>query len=482
MTFNSYIFILLFLPLTVLGYYIILNFKLYRLATLFLFIASLLFYGYMNPPLIIFILINIFVNYIFFKGIRLCCIKPLYKYKKLILGVGIIFNVGVLLYYKYCNFFIENLNLLSSFDFTLRNIILPLGISFITFQQIAFLVDSYRNEIYDCNLLDYALFISYFPHVVSGPIILHKEFFPELSKEKMKMNWDFFAKGLYMFAMGLGKKVLIADLFGEVANWGYANISVLNSTSALFVTIAYSIQIYFDFSGYSDMAIGISRMLQIDLPINFNSPYKAKTIVEFWDRWHMTLTRFLTRYVYIPLGGNRNGMFRTYLNIMFVFIISGLWHGANWTFVLWGVLHGLFMVFTRYFKILFDKIPRTINIIITFLFVNFTWVLFRSESLGTSIQMLKIIFQNKWGLISLDICELFIPSIFTSLINVHIPLWFWITMFTFVTLYIIFKCKNTQEKASELKYSLFSGIWTVLVLILSVLSFSGITSFVYSRF
>lgn len=160
-----------------------------------------------------------------------------------------------------------------------------------------------------------------------------------------------------MFVMGLGKKVLIADMFGSAADWGYANIVSLNTTSVVFISFAYTIQIYFDFSGYSDMAVGISRMLQLDLPINFNSPYKANTILEFWDRWHITLTRFYTKYLYIPLGGNRRGNMRTYINILIVFLCSGLWHGASWTFILWGGLHGCFMVFTRRFKKVFDKIP-----------------------------------------------------------------------------------------------------------------------------
>lgn len=482
MIFNSYIFVLLFLPTTILGYYLLINFRQYSLATLFLFIASLIFYGYMNPHYVFFILFNILVNYNLYKGIQLYYNKDSIKGVKIILALGIVFNIGMLLYFKYCNFFIENINLLLGSEFTLQNIILPLGISFITFQQIAFLIDTYRKETPNCNILEYSLFVSYFPHVVSGPILLHKDFFPQLNEEKRKMDWEFFASGLYMFVMGLGKKVLIADMFGKVVNWGYLNVFEMNATSALFISIAYSVQIYFDFSGYSDMAIGISRMLQIDLPINFNSPYKARTILEFWDRWHITLTRFLTKYLYIPLGGSRKGTTRTYINIIIIFLCSGLWHGAYWTFIAWGFLHGCFMVFTRCFKKQFEKIPTIINRILTLLFVNFAWILFRSESFNTFKQMIKAILRNRWGGLNETICNYFKPVLFESLINIDTPYWLWVIITLIVVFFMIFACENVQEKVISLKYSVVSGIWIIAIALLSILSFSDISTFIYSRF
>ncbi len=404
------------------------------------------------------------------------------KYGKTILGIGIFFNIVGLLYFKYCNFFIENMNMILVSDLALHNIILPLGISFITFQQIAFLVDSYRKEVPEHSLLDYALFISYFPHVISGPIILHKEFFPQLSEEKRKMNWDFFASGLYMFVMGLGKKVLIADRFGEAVNWGYSNVPELNATSALFISIAYSIQIYFDFSGYSDMAIGISRMLQIDLPINFNSPYKATTISEFWKRWHMTLTRFLTKYLYIPLGGNRKGIVRTYINIIVIFLCSGLWHGANWTFLLWGFLHGCCMVLTRQFQGFINKIPKIINAMVTLLLINFLWILFRAESFDVYKQMIKAIFLNRWGYLNETICGYFKPVLFENIINIDAPYWIWTIFTLLIVFFMMLACKNVIEKVSEIRHSAISAFFTVAVLLMCILSFSGVSTFVYSRF
>lgn len=364
----------------------------------------------------------------------------------------------------------------------IRNIILPLGISFITFQQIAFLVDTYHGKTPDYSLLYYALFVSFFPHISSGPIILHNDFMPLLNKEKREINWDKLASGIYQFAMGLGKKVLVADMFAEAVNWGYANVAELNSSSALFVSVAYSMQIYFDFSGYSDMAIGISRMLQLDLPINFNSPYKADTILEFWDRWHITLTRFFSRYVYIPLGGNRRGKVRTYLNTMIVFLFSGLWHGASWSFILWGGLHGCFMIVTKHFKGIFDKIPRFMNKAITLLFVNFCWILFRAESLGVFRQMMKAIFQRQWGGLNEDLCEFFKIPFLDNIVVSELPDWLGAMVILLGAVWITLGCRNVQERIEHLKYSALSCVWAVVIAILSILSFSGVNIFIYAYF
>ena len=259
----------------------------------FLLTASVVFYVSAGWETSIVLLISILLNYGVFYGLKVCSRHRLLREGggKYLLGIGIICNLVLLIYFKYYNFLVDSSNLLFDSKLAVREILAPLGISFITFQQIAFLVDASRQEISSCSFPDYILFISYFPHVSSGPIIRHSDFLPLLQADR-KMDWDKFSAGIYMFVMGLGKKVLIADVFGSAVDWGYANIDALNSTSAVFVSLAYTMQIYFDFSGYSDMAIGISRMLQLDLPFNFNSPYQADTIVEFWKRWHMTLTGF----------------------------------------------------------------------------------------------------------------------------------------------------------------------------------------------
>ena len=230
-------------------------------------------------------------------------------------------NLGIIGYFKYMDFFIENVNAVAGTDWPLKHIMLPLGISFFTFQQISFIVDTYRGQVPRYDFLTYACYVTFFPQLVAGPIVTHDELVPQLlDTSKKKIDWDNMAKGFYIFAMGLGKKVLIADVFGGAVNLGYGNIATLQATNAIVVMFAYSIQLYFDFSGYCDMAIGLGKMLNIDLPLNFDSPYKSLNLADFWNRWHMTLGRFFTRYVYIPLGGNRKGNMRTYFNIFIVFL------------------------------------------------------------------------------------------------------------------------------------------------------------------
>lgn len=267
-------------------------------------------------------------------------VKYVMAKRKMIFLIGLIFNLGLLGYFKYMDFFIENVNLIFKTDFTLRNILLPLGISFFTFQQISFITDVYkaRGGI-TYSFLEYAVYVTYFPQLVAGPIVTHDMLVPQLQDENRKhINFDYMSKGIALFTLGLAKKVLFADIFGNYVNLAYRDVYGLNTLTAFFAMLAYTFQIYFDFSGYSDMAIGLGWMMNIDLPVNFDSPYKALSVTEFWRRWHMTLTAFFTKYVYIPLGGNRKGTIRTYINIFIVFLFSGLWHGAGWTFVLWGVM------------------------------------------------------------------------------------------------------------------------------------------------
>ena len=477
MTFNSYSFIFLFLPITVLLYYLFKKYKNWEMAKVILLFFSLCFYIYAGWQHSILLLIGITLNYFFYKLLQQKVNS--FKLRQVILFTGITGNLCVLLYYKYFDFFIDNLNLLLKTNFRIRHLTVPLGISFITFQQIAFLVDSYKRETSTCSFTDYSLFTTFFPHISSGPILLHKDFFPLISQKKEQFDWKCLSVGIYMFAMGLGKKVLIADMFAKAVDWGYSNLLELNATSALFISIAYSIQIYFDFSGYSDMAIGISRILQLDLPVNFNSPYKANTITEFWNRWHITLTRFFTRYLYIPLGGNRQGPFKTYINTLIVFLCSGLWHGANWTFILWGAMHGSFMIITKQFQFVINKVPQLINHIITLLFLNFTWILFRAESFTTLKQMIAALLSNNWGCLNPTISSFFQPILLESF---SCPLWIYPSIALLFIFFILFKCKNVQEMADDFKPSILSGLWTVIVLVLSILSLSGVSTFVYAYF
>lgn len=475
MLFNSYFFILVFLPITVLLYHILNRSGKYCVAQYFLLVMSLWFYSYTNVRFLPIILLSICFNYIIYMLMSKC------KLRKLLLVIALSFNLGILFYFKYYNFFIDSTNMVFKTNLSIRSILLPLGISFMTFQQVAFIVDAYNMKIERCSFREYALFIAFFPHVLSGPIITYDDFIPLLRDEKYrKINWDRLAAGIYMFTLGLGKKVLIADVFMKAVDYGYSNITALNTTSAVFVSLAYTLQIYFDFSGYSDMAVGISRMLNLNLPANFNSPYKAKTIIEFWDRWHITLTRFFTKYLYIPLGGNRKGQIRTWINTMIVFICSGFWHGASWTFVLWGFLHGVFLIFTKTFKKGIDKLPGVISWAVTMFFVNATWILFRAESFSTFKGMSRVLLSNNWGSLNKEICAAFETYLCGWM--PALPYWSMACFYLILGTVIVLKCRNVEEKAERLNFSYKSAFLTVTILLLSILSFSDVKTYIYANF
>lgn len=336
MLFNSYIFILAFLPLVFAGYFFLNKLKLYKVAQIEIIIASLYFYGYFNKSYLIIISGSIILNYCFSSFLLHFSESSV---RKIVLGSSLVFNVGLLFYFKYWDFFVTNINGVFHSSYELRNIVLPLGISFYTIQQISYTVDSYRYETRGYSFLDYAQFVSFFPQLVAGPIVLHKEMIPQFKDAKNKeINAQNIAEGLHDLAIGLFKKVIIADTFGQAVAWGFSaeQLPTLTVMEAVIVMVSYTFQIYFDFSGYCDMATGIASFFNIKLPINFNSPYKSRSILEFWKRWHISLTRFLREYIYFPLGGSKNGMGKTYRNIMAVYLISGIWHGANWTFLVWG--------------------------------------------------------------------------------------------------------------------------------------------------
>ncbi len=478
MTFQSYEFILLFLPAVTAGYYVCSAIGKKGLPDFFLLVVSVLFYLCAGREALFVLTGSIVLNYVLYRGMLLCADRYGTEKKRYLLCLGILCNLIILGYFKYYNFFVDSANLFLNHKLAVREIMLPVGISFITFQQIAFLTDAYRQEIAACSFGEYALFVTFFPHIWSGPILTFRDFYPLLHTER-KMDWDKLASGLYLFVMGLGKKVLIADLFGGAVDWGYENLSALNAASMLFVSFSYTIQIYFDFSGYSDMAVGISRMLMLDLPVNFQSPYQAETIMEFWKRWHMTLTGFFTKYLYIPLGGNRRGGVRTGINTMIVFLCSGLWHGASWTFILWGGVHGCLMLLGRRCKHLTDRMPRWINQLVTLLCVNFAWVLFRAGSFTALRQAVSAMTRMDGKGLKEEIADCFIPVILRD-----VPCSGWVCAFVWLlgVGFVTLRCENVQTKAEKMKFSRISAVCCVLVAILSILSFSGVNTFVYSLF
>ena len=387
MLFNSYIFIFLFLPIVFLGYFYLQSKSQPKISKLFLVVSSLFFYSYWNVIYLPLILISMFFNYFVGKYLSGSI------YKKILLIFGIMANLSLLGYFKYVDFFITNLNYFSSNSFELLNLALPLAISFFTFQQIAYLVDSYRNETQEYDFLNYALFVTFFPQLIAGPIVHHKEMMPQFSDSKNKLvNYNNIALGVFIFSIGLFKKVAIADTFAIWASDGFSHSETLTFLESWATSLSYTFQLYFDFSGYTDMAIGIALLFNIKLPINFNSPYKAIDIQDFWRRWHMTLSRFLRDYIYVPLGGSRVGVVHTYMNVMITFLLGGLWHGAGWTFVFWGFLHGSALVIYSLWRNVGFKLWNWLAWFLTFNFINISWVFFRAEEWEDAVNILSAMF------------------------------------------------------------------------------------------
>lgn len=396
MLFSSWQFIFLFLPVALFVFFLI-PLRPAWTRKVWLLAASLFFYGYWKVEFIPLLLFSIVCNY---ATAHLINRYRHHRAARMVFVSGILFNLLLLGYYKYTNFFVQSLGLFGGHDFTRFEIILPLAISFFTFTQIGYLVDVFRNQLLHYRFLDYALFVVFFPHLIAGPIVRHWEIIPQYAERTLKAHaWD--AKiGLALFLIGLNKKVLMADpLSGYVAAvYGAAAKGItLTWFDAWLGTLAFALQIYFDFSGYSDMAIGLARLFGVKFPINFDSPYQAGSISEFWSRWHITLTRFLREYLYFPLGGNRYGAWNQTRNIMITMLLSGLWHGAGWTFVIWGGLHGLYLVvahqwqrFTRWRAWKLDSWwYRFPSIALTFMAVLVAWVFFRAPTLDAAMRVIS---------------------------------------------------------------------------------------------
>ena len=398
MLFNSYFFIFIFLPITLIGFYWIGGRGHHRVALSWLVGASLFFYGWWNPAYLGLILFSMFFNYAAGINLSLENNKQYSSRAKLILVIGIVVNLGLLGYFKYANFFVDSINEIFNSNWNLEKIILPLAISFFTFQQIAYLVDAYRGLTREYNFLHYCLFVTFFPQLIAGPIVHHSEMLPQFAREKVyRPEVLNFAVGVTIFIIGLLKKVVIADNFAiyatPVFNAADAGEQITFLT-AWTGTFAYTMQLYFDFSGYSDMAIGLARMFGITLPLNFNSPYQAVNIIDFWRRWHITLSRFLRDYLYIPLGGSRQGPVRRHVNLLTTMLLGGLWHGAGWTFVIWGGLHGIYLIINHMWCSLKSKPinhwwSNTIARLLTLLAVMIAWVFFRAETFDGAMIILS---------------------------------------------------------------------------------------------
>ncbi len=395
MLFNSPIYIFLFLPLVLALYFIFNRLGLPSAAKIWLVLASLFFYGYWELRYVWLIVASIGVNFLVAQAIQRLGsvhVRPsrAKKGSRLLLHFGVGFNICLLGYFKYADFFIDNINFLFGSQLVLLQLVLPLAISFFTFQQVAYLVDCYRGKAKEYDFLNYCLFVTFFPQLISGPIVHHSEMMPQFSdNQRWKLNWRNVSMGTFVFSIGLFKKVFIADSFSVWVNAGFDNPVALSFFGAWGTALSYSLQIYYDFSGYTDMAIGAALMFNIRLPVNFNSPYKAQNIQEFWRRWHVTLSRWLRDYIYIPLGGNRHGVTRSMVFVAITFLLGGLWHGAAWTFVIWGAIHGSAMIVTRIWKSLGFQMHSFVGWALTISLVTVALVFFRASDIDQAIIVLR---------------------------------------------------------------------------------------------
>ncbi len=460
MLFCSYVFILAFLPLTLLGYFL-LN-KVNSVAgRCYLLAASLFFYGYFNISYLFLLLGSLVFNY--------CIGDILTRYRKRwLLIFGCTANLLLLGYCKYYDFFAANINELFGTDIVLQNLLLPLGISFFTFQQISYLSDVYYQELKEkYSPLTYALFVTFFPQLVAGPIVLANEMMPQFAeKENQKVNYHNLSCGIFIFALGLAKKILLADNIAPVADSVFY-MAEPGAADSLLGSLAYCLQIYFDFSGYCDMAIGIGLMFNIVLPVNFSSPYRSTDIQEFWRRWHITLGRFLGEFVYRPLGGSKKGRINTLLNLAITFLISGLWHGANWMMILWGALHGMAMVLHRIWsKELKMKMPLWAGGIITFIFVWLAWIFFRAENMAQALKVFR-----GFGNFSAEKFSAAVENADLNTLGIMAA-----------AVLIIFFLPPANSFKDDFKPALWHWLTAFVLIISSVFCFSRISPFIYFNF
>ena len=522
MLFNSYIFIFLFLPLALLGWYGLNFHKKHTQANVFLCGMSLWFYGYFNVYYLAIILSSIGLNYLLSYLLtriprEAVALEPGSSeipvsssaasstnadvWNRIALIMGISLNLGILFYFKYYDFFIENINLAFHTDFTLKHILLPLGISFFTFQQLSFIIDRCLGRCEHYSLINYVTFVTFFPQLIAGPIVLYKEMIPQFEEvSRRSFNASSFSRGICLFVLGLAKKVLLADTFALMANYGFAQTFSLDCISTIVVILSYSFELYFDFSGYSDMAIGLGKMFNIDLPVNFNSPYRSCSIKEFWQRWHITLSRFFLTYVYIPLGGSKKGRNRMLINTFIIFLLSGLWHGAAWTYVAWGAMHGLLVVWDNLgiigIKGRDEKRPSRFHIpawlgwIFTFTLFNLSLFFFRSQSMLGAIQLFKNLFAGKYTAkiyditAQLDISEVYVLRQALDMAAPALVNYFYliIMILLFILAFYLIFMPNAYERT--MREELTSGkCWIICILFVwCIVSLSQVSTFLYFNF
>jgi alginate O-acetyltransferase complex protein AlgI len=472
MVFSSITFLLYFLPFFLWIYLMVPKSWKNGVALMF----SVVFYAWGAPQFVFILLASTIIDFYLVRHMHR---QKSQKAKKTFLTLSILLNIGLLAYFKYANFFVDNLSSLfqemgmSSLAWV--EIALPIGISFYTFQTLTYSIDIYRGQDKPLEkVTDYLLYIMLFPQMIAGPIVRFSSIASQL-RSRTQTNTQF-VQGLYRFSLGLGKKVLIANPMGSLANGIIdGGISDLSSPHAWLGILAYTFQIYFDFSGYSDMAIGLGKIMGFSFPENFNNPYVSKSITEFWRRWHITLGAWMRDYLYIPLGGNKRGVFRNYANLWLVFLVSGLWHGAAWNFVAWGAFHGIFLVFDKLFLLKFlNRIPKLIAISFTFIISMLGWVIFRIEDFNSALDYYSILFTGSW-----DFSQIAISSQHATVLSFAI-------LFSFITLFKFgsrFEFHSLSE-SSSIKQNTLKFVTTICLLAVSLawLTTSSFNPFIYFRF
>ena len=469
MIFSTYQFMFIFLPIVFAGYYILNGFKFKKLSKIWLVLASLYFYAQGSPSFFPIFFISITGNYI--VGTTLSKMEGKTLEKKILFGLGILANVILLGYYKYTNFFIANFNLVTGQAYPYLEIVLPIGISFFTFQLIAFLVDSYRGETKEYDVINYLLFITFFPQLIVGPIIHHAEVVPQFeNEENQKLNLDNLAKGIFLFAIGCAKKICIADVLTSDAQAFFESIANTNAALQMFPTwfhaIEYTISYYFDLSGYADMAIGLGLMFNIIIPRNFNSPYKARNFQDYWRRWHMTLSKFLSAYIFRSVYKKDSKFRNYYIATMVTFFVSGFWHGAGWTFIAWGILNGIFVCIAAWMDKHNKKFPAVLAYSLTAIGVVLTRVLFVSEGFSEAIAVYK-------GMVNFtgfnEIGTFLIARIYEALILI-------------LGMGICFFAPNSNEMADKFKPTYKNMILIGILFALAITQMNKVVQFLYFQF
>ena len=550
MVFNSFSFLFAYLPIVLILFWVSRRYLGKQWADGCLIVASLIFYGWNYPKCLPVLLGSLIVNYVWGcflyrnlakkpktatgkaveKTVEKTSSMPddFSRRRKSMLRAGIVLNVAVLCFFKYARL----LPVLQGMELDAP------GISFFTFTQIAFLVETYRGNIVPMGMSEYGLYVSFFPKLMQGPIMLPEDFQVQRSDEKpteQRSNeklterekkrtravfenlalcstqtkdewWEKLLRNVILISLGLFKKVILADTLGQAVATGFENVSALNAIDAWVVMLSYTLQLYFDFSGYCDIAMGVAAFFGYDLPLNFDSPYKAVNIMDFWKRWHKTLTDFLTKYVYIPLGGNRKGAFRMYMNFLIVFFVSGIWHGAGWQFVVWGMMHGVLYVITRAVSgrgkdnnvrteadsgrihRMLRGLSHGVCVLLTFLYVNVAWVFFRASSVKEGVRFLHRLVRGGAGKVSRTIAEAFNLDEFWYVIKVfHLDrssnsYFYVMVLFLIVCLLLIWVVPNAVQIARKCRLNAGMILLAAVLFVWSVISFSGVSTFLYFNF